>query len=83
MGRCDVANLPKCGPILILFPVLKQWGPPIAHVWATCDLVPSSQVLQIRDDGKRGVTNLPTCGSLLILSPALKRWGPPKMAWVM
>ena len=30
-GRGDVANLPTCGPFLILFPALKRWGPPRWH----------------------------------------------------
>ena len=44
-GRGYVATLPTCGPLLILPPALKRWGPPrrqglcspLAHLWATSD----------------------------------------------
>ena len=48
----DVANLPTCGPLLILSPrLVARRGPPrrqglcsqSAHLWATADLVPDSE----------------------------------------
>ena len=50
-GRGYVTKLPTCGPVLILSPVLKRWGPPrrqglcsqYAHLWATADFVPRSE----------------------------------------
>ena len=52
-GKCYVANLPICGPLLILFPALKRWGPPsrqvlcsqMAHLWAIVEFVPRSKTL--------------------------------------
>ena len=51
-----VATLPTCGPLLILPPALKRWGPPrrqglcshLAHVWATSDFAPRSEALGTR-----------------------------------
>ena len=48
-----VANLPTCGPLVILSPALKHWGPPrqqrlcsqSAHLWATGDFVPRPEAL--------------------------------------
>ena len=52
-GRGDVATLPTCGPLLILPPALKRWGPPrrqglcshLAHLWATSDSAPRSEAV--------------------------------------
>ena len=30
-GKSNVATLPSCGPLLILAPALKRWGPPRRH----------------------------------------------------
>ena len=48
-NNMHVANLPTLGPLLILSPALKRWGPPRwqglcshhAHLWATSDLSPA------------------------------------------
>ena len=79
-----VATLPTCGPLLILPPALKRWGPPrrqgfwshLAHLWPTSDSAPCSEALGVPRGGRGYVATLPTCGPLLILPPALKRWGP-------
>ena len=84
-GKGYVATLPTCGPLLILPPALKRWGPPrrqglcshLAHLWATSDSAPRSEAVGTPPGGKGYVATLPTCGPLLILPPALKRWGPP------
>ena len=60
-GRGYVATRPTCGPLLILFPALKRWGPPrrqglcsnLAHLWATSDFVPRQQQQQPRSPQKR------------------------------
>ena len=52
-GRGYVATLPTCGPLLILPPALKRWGPPRrqglcshpAHLWATSDSFSRFEVL--------------------------------------
>ena len=49
----DGANVPTCGPLLILFPALKRRGPSrrhglcneCAHLWAAADFVPRFEVL--------------------------------------
>ena len=54
-GRGSVAHLPTKGPLLILFPALKRWRPPrrhglhsqFAHLWATSDFLPHSEVYGI------------------------------------
>ena len=81
---------PFGGPLLIPYPALKRWRPPIlqglcyhpAHLWASCDSVPISQALGT-PHSPRVMFPLPICGPLLILSPALKRWRPPEAAKVM
>ena len=83
-GRGYVATLPTCGPLLILPPARKRWGPPrrqglcshLAHLWATSDSAPPSEAVGT-PSGRGYVATLPTCGPLLILPPARKRWGPP------
>ena len=48
-----VANLPIYGPLLVLSPSLKRWGPPrwqglcsqSAHLWVNSDLVPRFEAL--------------------------------------
>ena len=53
VGRGYVATLPTCGPLLILPPALKRWGPPrrqglcshLAHLWATSDSAPRSEAV--------------------------------------
>ena len=52
-GRGYVATLPTCGPLLIVPPALKRWGPPrrqglcshLAHLWATFDSAPRSEAV--------------------------------------
>ena len=52
-GRGYVATLPTCGPLLILSPALKGWGPPrrqelcshLAHLWATSNSAARSQAV--------------------------------------
>ena len=52
-GKGSLATLPTYGPLLILPPALKWWGPPrrqglcshLARLWATSDSVPSSEVV--------------------------------------
>ena len=86
VGRGYVATLPTCGPLLILPPALKRWGPPrykwlcshLAHLWATSDAAPGSTTVAIPLGDRGYVATLPTCGPLLNLPPALKRWGPPR-----
>ena len=78
-GRGYVANLPTCGPLLVLSPAPKHCGPPrrqglcsqSAHLWAIAGFVPHSKALWT-PDGRGYVANLPTCWPLLIFSPALK-----------
>ena len=51
-GKGYVASLPICGQLLILSPALMRRGSPrrqglcshLAHLWATSDLVPRSEV---------------------------------------
>ena len=51
--RGYVATLPTCGPLLILAPALKRWGPPrrqgicsyLAHLWATAHSAPRSEAV--------------------------------------
>ena len=84
-----MANLPTCGPLLILSPGMKRWGPPpyglghVAHP-PTCGpllilspgIAPGMKLWEA--PGSRGhVANAPTCGPFLILSPAVKHWEPP------
>ena len=81
-----MATLPTCGPLLILSPALKRWGPPrrqrlcshLAHFWTTSDSVPRSESLGTPLCGRGYEANRPTCGPPLIVSPALNRWGPPR-----
>ena len=48
-----IATLPTCGPLLILPPALKRWGPPrrqglcshLARLWATSDFAPRSKAV--------------------------------------
>ena len=48
-----MAHLPTCGPLLILPPDLKRWGPPrrqglcshLTHLWASSDLAPRSKAV--------------------------------------
>ena len=48
-----VATLPTSGPLLILPPAMKRWGPPrrqgffshLAHWWATSDSAPRSEAV--------------------------------------
>ena len=55
-----VATLPTSGPLLILPPALKRRGSPrrqglcsqLAHLWATSDFVPRSEVFVTR--GREG-----------------------------
>ena len=47
-----------------------------AHLWATSDFVPRSEVLGTPLGGTGYVATKPTCGPLLILTPTLKRWAP-------
>ena len=52
-GRGYVATLPTCGPLLILPPALKRWGPPIrqglcshlTHLWSTSDFAPRCEAV--------------------------------------
>ena len=52
-GRGYVATLPTCGPLLILPPARKRWGPPrwqglcshLAHLWATSVSAPRSKAV--------------------------------------
>ena len=71
------------GPLLILPPALKRWGPSrrqglcshLAHKWATSDFVPRCEAEGILEAARGYVATLPKSGPLLILSPALKRRG--------
>ena len=77
--------MPTCGPLSILFPAMKHWGPPrrqglgshYAHMWAISAFVPVQSIGDPRD-GRGCVATMPTCGPLFILSPAMKHWGSPR-----
>ena len=79
----QVATRPIYGPIVILSPALKHWGPPRryglcshgAHLWSTSVFVPCCEVSPPPPsrDGGGYVATRPTCGPLLIFSPARKR----------
>ena len=51
--RGYVATLPTCGPLLIVPPALKRWGPPrrqglcshLAHLWATFASAPRCEAV--------------------------------------
>ena len=81
-----MATLPTCGPLLIVPPALKRWGPPrrqwlcshLAHLWATFDSTPRFEAVGTPPGGRGYVATLPTFEPLLILPPAVKRWGPPR-----
>ena len=65
--------------LLILSPALKRWGAlrrqglcsHLAHLWASADFAPLSQVLGTPPGSTGYVATHPSCGPLLILSPAL------------
>ena len=52
-GKGHLANMPTCGPLLILCPTLKCWGPlgrqglcsKCAHLWASANFVPRFEAL--------------------------------------
>ena len=79
------ANRPTCGPLLILPPAVKRWGPSrwqglcshLDHLWAAADSTPRSEAVGTPHGGRGYVVTWPTFGPLLIPPPALKRWGPP------
>ena len=84
-----VATLPTCGPLLILPPALKRWGPPkrqglsrhLAHLWATFDSTLLSEAL--RTPKRQGyVATFRTCGPHRIL-PRFEAVGTPQTAGVM
>ena len=83
-GRGHVSTLPTWGPLMMLPPALKRWGPPrrqglcshLTHLWATSDAAPRSEVVGTPPGGRGYVATLPTCGPPLMPPPALKRWGP-------
>ena len=77
---CDmgyVATRPICGPLLILSPTQKRWGPPrrqglcISFCSLLCSIGPPPH-------DKGYVATCPTCAAVLILSPAVKCWLPPR-----
>ena len=83
-GNNYVANLPTCGPHLILCLALKHWAPPpdgnnyVANLPTCGPLLIFSPALKHwgPPDGRGDEANLHTYGPLLILSPALKHWEP-------
>ena len=51
--RSHLSTLPTCGPVLILPPAVKRWGPPgrqvlfihLAHLWATSYYAPRCEAV--------------------------------------
>ena len=87
-GRGDVA---ACGPLLIVPPALKRWGPPRrqglcshpAHLWANSDSAPRSQALGRPSRGRAYVANGPPFSATADSAPRCEAVGTPQAAGVM